>query len=345
MGMASVALVLALVWLFGFMAERFRRKQKDLHRPRLATVISVAPTGGREGDLHEMQVTLDLAGTRPRRAEIRQLMTLDWVPRPGEVVRVEQDGSTLLLVGYAEERRTPASTSEPASRTPAAEVSSPKIVEAAELSPSLRDHGRLAIATVLEARPNGAGMTRFTLEMDAIHVPKRSVLLLQRLPEQPYTAGDRVYLLVNPKKTDSMVLLPPEATGGQKLPREMSRLDPYVLGPEMLRHGARGQGVVLAATPVSLAPEMELRGFHRFRLRFRIEPEAGLPPFEAEQTITLTRPEKIRRMAVPGALVPIRFDAADPQCFTTDSLALGYDDPYAEALALFRDQLREAEAK
>lgn len=107
----------------------------------------------------------------------------------------------------------------------------------------------------------------------------------------------------------------------------------------------RARGVILSAAQVPLGPEYEVRGLTRFRIRFRIEPETAAAPYEAEQTITLTRPEKIPVMTTPGAIVPLRFDAADPKTFATDSLAMGYGDPYAEAVNLFREQLSTVGAR
>lgn len=205
----------------------------------------------------------------------------------------------------------------------------------------LKDHGRLAIALVVNAvAPSGGGASRLDLEIDALNAPKRHVSLLQVIEGAPYEKGDKVYLLIDPADERSMAVLPVSATGGQKLPRDMNRLDPYALGPEILRIGMKGQAAVLAADRIALGnSELEARGYNRFHLRLRVAPENGDKPFETELYITLTAPEKIQRMATPGALVPVRYDSQDHATLSIDSITMGYGDPYAETLALFRQAI------
>lgn len=322
-------------------AQRFARKQKELYEPHLATVLEISETGRSEGGLKECEVKIEIAGQEPRRATVRQWMDPEHPPRLGQVVRVVSQDGVLVLFGFTAE---PAEIVLPRTAHPAPPEDSAEddALVAAELTPELCRQGRLFIATVLDARGSASGRTRFCLEIDAIGQRPRTAELDQFLPAMTYNIGERVYLLVDPADSGVMHLLAPSEIGGQRLPKEMNRLDPYVLGPELLRNGARARGTVLSAIPVPLGPEYEVRGFHRFRLTFRIEPETDVPPYEAEQTITLTRPEKIRAMATPGAVVPLRFDALNPETFGNESLAMGYGDPYAEALDLFREQLRGA---
>lgn len=211
----------------------------------------------------------------------------------------------------------------------------------AVFTPRLRDHGKLAIALVVNAgSPSASGATHLDLEIDLLNAPKRRVSLLQVIEGLPYAKGDKLYVLIDPEDERSMAVLPLSATGGRKLPRDMNRLDPYALGPEILRAGMKGQAIILTAERVSLGnSELEARGYSRFYLRMRVRPENGDEPFEAEMHITLTAQEKIQRMANPGALVPVRYDSQDHATLSIDSIAMGYGDPYAETLALFRQAI------
>ena len=350
-GLLFVGFALLLLLMYG--AQMFARRQKELYQPHLGTVLRVTPTGTREGSLVQTEVEVEIAGTKPRRETIRQWMDAVRLPRPGQVVRVVKQDGTLVLVGFAEslvpepsQQRSSQPASEPVPPQDVPVSATPDrpnaVLAAAELTPELQNRGKLAIATVLEKHRVEGERIRFALEMDAIGKRPRAVTLEQVLPLDTFAVGERAYLLVDAQDGDRMLLLAPSQIGGQRLPREMNRLDPYVLGPALLRYGARARGTVLSATPMPLSPEHELRGFTRFRLTVRIEPEANLPSYEAEQTITLTRPEKIVAMATPGAVVPLRFDIANPETFTPDSIALGYGDPYAEALQLFREHLTGA---
>jgi hypothetical protein len=334
-----IFIAFACLLLLMYAAQRYARKQKELNVPHIATVLSIVQTSRREGDLQEVDVQIEIAGRTPRRAMVRQWMNPKHLPRPGQIVRVIKQRGALVFAGFTDEMSVP--TAPQASQVTAQQDPSLCAVIATELTPELRTQGRLGIATVIGARTNGTGSTRFILQIDSINQQRpRTVELDQALPPDTFSAGERAYLLVDSQDSTKIRLLAPAQVGGQRLPREMNRLDPYVLGPELLRNGVRARGTVLASTQVPLGPEHEVRGFTRFRLTFRIEPEiTALPPYQAEQIITLTRPDKIAAMATPGAVVPLRIDAAHPDTFTMDSIAMGYGDPYAEVLNLFREQL------
>ena len=64
---------------------------------------------------------------------------------------------------------------------------------------------------------------------------------------------DRIYLLVDPENPTSTAILPISLTGSNKLPRGANRLDALVLGPEILKTGARGQGMIEEATQIRMS--------------------------------------------------------------------------------------------
>ena len=172
-------------------------------------------------------------------------------------------------------------------------------------------------------------MVSFDLEIDAINAPKRKVTVTQAMFGEAYKLGERIYLLVDPDNADSIAIMPLSAIGGQHLPQGANRLDAVVLGPQILHEGAKAQGTILAATQIPInTPQLAAAGFTRWHLRVHIVPENGAAPYEAEQDIGFSTPEKAQRMGSVGAVVPIRYDSADPQSFVTDSMALGYPDPY-----------------
>lgn len=324
----------ALLLVLQYAARQFARKQKKLSQPHLGTVLKIAQTSEREGSLVKVEVEVEIAGRNPRRTMVRQWMKPGRLPHPGQVVRLVHQGGALLLVGFADQ-----AIDEAPREAASGQREATGVLTAAELTEDLRRHGTLSIATVQDAHLAGGGRTRLTLDIDAIGSTPRRVVLEQPIPIETYGTGERAYLLVDAGNAGAMNLLMPSQIGDQRLPREMNRLDPFVLGPQLLHKGARARGVVLSAAQVPLGPEYEVRGLTRFQIRFRIEPEIGVEPYEAEQTITLTRPEKIPTMTTPGAIVPLRFDVAHPETFATDSVAMGYGDPYAEAVNLFREQL------
>jgi hypothetical protein len=104
-----------------------------------------------------------------------------------------------------------------------------------------------------------------------------------------------------------------------------------------LREGAKATGTILAADRVPLGtPALEAQGFSRWHLRAHVVPASlDARPYDAEMTLSLTSPDKVQKMASVGAVVPIRYDSADPQSFVIDSVAMGYPDPYAAALAAY----------
>ena len=157
---------------------------------------------------------------------------------------------------------------------------------------------------------------------------------------EAYKAGERIYLLVDPDNPESIAIVPLSAVDNQRIPQGANRLDALVLGPQILHEGAKAQGTILASTQIPInTPQLAAMGFTRWHLRVHIVPEDGSTPYDAEQDISFSTPEKAQRLGTVGNTVPIRYDSNNPQSFVTDSIALGYPDPYEATLAALKVKL------
>ena len=143
------------------------------------------------------------------------------MPHPAQVVRLVHQGGALLLVGFADQ-----AAGEAPREAASGQREADGVLTAAELTEDLRRHGILSMATVQDAHVAGGGRTRFTLDIDAIGLTPRRVVL-QPVPIETYGTGERAYLLVDAGNAGAMHLLVPNQIGGQRLPREMNRLDPF----------------------------------------------------------------------------------------------------------------------
>jgi len=98
---------------------------------------------------------------------------------------------------------------------------------------------------------------------------------------------------MDPDNPDIVALMPASLTGGQQLPINANRLDPLVLGPQLLQEGAKAAGTVLSAAPQALNnPALEGKGFSKWQLMLEVRPENGSPAYQAELVISLTSSEK-----------------------------------------------------
>ncbi len=322
---------------------RMRAKIKHLTEvgvPEVATVVEISQTGTTLNQVPQMRVVLDIqqAGEAPRRVTTKQLIDLGSMPRAGDLVYVvvdPKDPNSLQIAG--------APKTQLHQPPPQPVMTDQQTLDTIGLSPRLREHGKLAVATVLAVNPGQGSATRFEIEIDAIGAPKRRVTVDQVMYGDSYSAGERVYCLVDPDDPNIVALMPLSLIGGQRLPQGANRLDAVVRGPEILRSGATAQGTVQEATQIPMHnPVLEARGFSRWHLKVHIVPDNGDPAYDAEQDITYTTQEKASRLAKVGAVVPIRYDSNDPQCFVTNSIALGYPDPYADAVKAMQDTLKQS---
>jgi hypothetical protein len=145
----------------------------------------------------------------------------------------------------------------------------------------------------------------------------------------PPDVGERVYILVDSEDPNLVALLPVSMTNGQRIPVMANRLDPLVLGPQILRDGAKATGTIVSAIQQPMNnPALEARGCSKWQLVVDVKPEDGSPLYQATLVISFTNPEKAERAARVGAEVPLRYDPMDRQTFAIDSIAMGYGDPY-----------------
>jgi ribosomal protein L7/L12 len=197
---------------------------------------------------------------------------------------------------------------------------------------ALPPEGSIGVADVLSVSSLGSGEPDVTLELDAIGAPKRRVMA--RVTEgQTLARGDRVYVVLDPADPSTVSIAPASMTGGQSLVQGANRLDPLVLGPQILKSGARAKGVVKSAESLPMAESvLAARGFSKWRLELEVTPERGWP-YRAELTTSLSTPEKAARIAHAGAQVPLRYDPEDPPTIAIDSVEMGYGNPYENVMA------------
>jgi ribosomal protein L7/L12 len=199
------------------------------------------------------------------------------------------------------------------------------------MNTALPPEGSVGVAEVLSVSSLVSGEPEATLELDAIGAPKRRVMA--RIPEgQTLARGDRVYVLLDPTDPSTVSIAPASMTGGQSLPQGANRLDALVLGPQILKSGARAKGVVKSAESLPMAESaLAARGFSKWRLELEVTPERGWP-YRAELTTSLSTPEKAARIAHAGAEVPLRYDPEDPPTIAIDSVEMGYGNPYENVM-------------
>ena len=294
----------------------------------VGTVVEIERTGTEINDMPLMRVVLDIhpAGGTRRQVTIKQLMDILSVPRAGDTVYLATDPAdpaVVLIVGGPK--------AEPITKVPAPEPTQwtdEQELDLMSLTTRLRERGIRGIATVLAVEAGEGQDTRFHLEVDSVVEAKRVVTVTQIMYRETYAVGDRAYLLIDPDDPNIIALLPLSLSGGRK-PDRNYRLDSRVLGPQLLREGAKGHATVLSAVRLS-APHVEALGYARFLLRVRIVPGDGSDAYEAERDMDISSEEKVRRWATVGSVLPVRYDWHDRTTFCCDLMSLGYPDPYLE---------------
>ena len=343
MSASIVLFVILIASLIGFFAVRpilrMRAKAKhlvDSGQAQVATVLEISQTGNMVNQLQQMRLKVEIqqAGGAPRQISFTQLVDLGSMPRAGQLVYVltdPTDPTMIMLAGAPAVQPFPIVA--PA-QTQDAELNPQQELDMAGITPRLREHGKVGVASVLAVQPAASHATTFTLEIDSVLQPKRTVTVTQLMYGESYAVGDRVYLLIDPENPGSLALMPLSLTGGTRIDPRNNRLDALALGPQLLHLGAKATGTVLSAEQGSVStPQLAAKGYVKYHLKMHIVPADGSPAFDAEQTLTFTDAEKVQRMATVGAEVPVRYDVNDRRTFATDSLAMGYPDPYEETLA------------
>jgi hypothetical protein len=334
---APILVIVLMALIFVPILRRQWRAARLLKRGEvgMARVVAVAQTGAMVNRVPEMRVVLDIerAGEMPRRVTITQLVDIGAMPRAGERVYV------LIDPAHPDHVVISPSPSGAGIAIPdgTATLDQDLLRDLVALSPRLREHWRPGIATVISVSPTATSATRIVLDLDAIGAPRRRVTITQIVDGPVPLLGERVYVLVDPDDPALVALMPASMTGGLKLPAGANRLDPVVLGPQLLQQGAKATGAVLSAAPEPLVnAALEKKGFSKWRLALEVRPENGSPTYQAGLVVSLTSPEKAARIASAGAQVPLRYDPAEPQTVTIDSIAMGYGDPYEAVRKLWQ---------
>src|SRR5712691_4865374 len=290
---------------------RMRRYLLQQGELGMARVVAISQTGTTVNRVPEMRLVLDIerAGETPRRGE-RVYVLIDPAD-PGRVMlSPSPSGAGLAAAGGTA-------------------LDQDAVRDVVALSPRLREGGKLGIATVVSVSPTATTASRIVLDLDAIGAARQRVTITQVIDGPAPSVGERVYVLADPHDPAVVALVPGSMTGGERLPATANRLDPVVLGPQLLEQGAKAGGTVLSATAMPMAnAALEKQGCSKWQLTLEVRPENGSPPYRAGLTISLTNPEKAARIADAGAQVPLRYDPSDPQTVSIDSIAMGYGDPY-----------------
>ena len=301
-----------------------------------AEVLELHQTGSMVNQVQVMRLRLrvEQGGEAPREVTCEHLIDLGVMPRVGDRVLVVVDPKDPRNVSYAGL----------ASGLDAAEVKQSGLtvtqnMDLLGVGSDLRENGVLGVGTILAIAMEGA-LAKVTVEVDSVVEPKRVLTTEQSMSEFRYGVGDRAYLFLSPTDRNALALAPLSLTGGAKLDKALNRLDPLVLGPQLLREGRKGMGTVETCEQRSVSNvALAGMGMQKWHLRMRIVPENGEAAYEAEQDVTFTTADKVARICVVGAQVPVRYDANDRMTFSTDTVAMGYADPYAATLGALKAKM------
>jgi hypothetical protein len=302
----------------------------------IAYVQNISQTGTTVNQRPEMRLSLEIEniGGQARQVEIKQLIDLGSIPRPGDRVYViidPQDPNNVVLSPIPFGNGGKVNTVDASGKsTGTIDLGNSQIKDFMALSPELRERGKPGVATVVSVIPSMGRTSQITLDIDNIGQPLKRVTITQIIDGAAPAAGTRLYYLYDPQNPDHMALSPSTISSGQNLGNGTNRLDPLVLGPQLLQLGAKAEGIIVSAKSVQLAnPMLADRGYSKWDLVLNVKPQNGTDkPYQANLTISLTSKEKADKIAHAGAVVPLRYDALNPQTISIDSIAMGYPDPY-----------------
>ena len=323
--------------VFGFIWLRGRRQKAIVEHgsPAIAEVLDCHQTHMSVNQTQVMSLTLRIpeAGGSTRDVTITQAIDFGNMPRMGDKVVAMVDKRNPANVVYGG-----LATGELANADPQWLADNQALIADINGLPTgfqntipRTDQYKPGVATILSEQPALGGKIRFTLEVDSVVKPKRTITVEQRLSDK-FDVGERVYLLVDEFNPDLVAITPLSLLKGNRIPKKMNRLDALVLGPQLLHEGKKATGTVLEATRIPLpAPLPGFPDARRYLVRFHVEPEdTAAPPYEAEQSLSFLSADRAERIAKVGAKVPLRFDWNDPRTICPDAIAMGYPDPYKE---------------
>ena len=337
-----VVVVGILFMAFQPLVKRYFNRRRLLQTGTLgvADVVSSSQTGTTVNGQPEMRVVLDLenAGGPPRRAELKQVLDLGSIPRAGDRVYVLSDPANpanvvLAPAGTAGQLRDVIAAA-PGANT----LTNDQVQDMIALTPSLQTTNNMGVIKLASVMPGPGGRTQFVGDLDAIGQPPRRVTFSQvvhggQLPP----AGARTYVFIDPANPDTIALVPPSMLGGHTLPAGANRLDPLVLGPQILKAGAKASGLITSSKEVPLGDaSLAAKGITKWELGMTITPADGQPAYPATLTISLLDASRVARMTPVGTQLPLRYDPLDPQTFSIDGPAMGYANPYDDLLKVLQ---------
>ncbi|MGZ3871302.1 MAG: hypothetical protein ACXVJD_00205 [Mucilaginibacter sp.] len=357
--MADFVIPLVVLAIIGFIIYKtfggvFKqlKNQKRLAKEgtlSVAYVKSISQTGTTVNQRPEMLLSLEIEniGGRARQVSIKQLIDLGSIPRVGDrvyVIEDPEDPDNVILspqpFGNGVNVQTVDNAGKPAGTV---DLGNSQIKDFMALSPELRERGMPGVATVVSVMPSTGRTTQITIDIDNIGQPLKRATITQIIDGQAPVPGTRLYFLYDPKNPDHMALSPANLNTGQNLGTMTNRLDPLVLGPQLLKSGAKTEGTVVSANSIDLSnPMLATLGYSKWDLVLNVKPQNGTDkPYQANLTITLTSKEKADKIAYTGATVPLRYDPLDLQTVSIDSIAMGYPDPYETVIKAFSDQMNK----
>ncbi len=315
----------------------------------VADVLSISQTGTTINQVPEMRLLLQIenAGGQPRQVEIKQLIDLGSIPRAGDRIYVLTDpknpANVVISPSPSGSGMQAALVDASGRKTGTMDMGSKEIMDYMAMAPELRERGKPGVATIVSIVPAEGRSSQITMDIDNIGQAAKRVTLTQVIDGFAPAPGTRLYYLYDPQNPDHIALAPASFTNGQTLGAGSNRLDPLVLGPQLLQLGAKAGGIVHQAKSVPMAsPVLAAKGYSKWELTLTVTPQSGTAaPYEANLTISLSSKEKADKIAHEGAEVPLRYDPMDLQTISIDSIAMGYPDPYEATLKAFNDQLSQ----
>ena len=335
-GWATIFVVVLVTVVFP--AIRALRKRKILKdgEPVLALVLSVTQTGVYSGPdpTSRVRLRIEQAGAPTREVELTQNFLIANLPRVGDAVYLKVDRIDPTRVAYmglaSEVTLALPAQSGTQKRTPN------QIQDLYAITTDLITNYKLHIGTVTATEIVAPSVKRYTVLIDSVTAPKRSVSLEQMMTGEGFTTNDRVYLFVSKSDPNSFALQPPSMTGGQKMsitgdkPGGDFRLDTTILGPQILVGGKQASAQVLTAA-VDNSDEAWLRsqGMQRREVKLHVTPADGTPAFEDESSMWFFVPAGQSSPVEQGSTIPLRLDVNNDRRYALDTLACGLPDQYA----------------
>ena len=333
-----------------FFQMRNRKRLLSEGNMAIADVLSIAQTGTTINQVPEMLLSLRIENTggQPRTVTIKQLRDLGSMPRAGDRVYVltdpkNPDNVILSPAPNGNGLTVPITDSAGKPTNATMDMSSTQAKDIFALSPDLQQRGKLGVATIVSLVPVAGNNSQVTMDIDNIAQPVKRVTITQVIDGYAPAPGTRLYFIYDPQNPDHMALSPASFSNGQTLGVGSNRLDPLVLGPQLLKDGAKATGTVTSAKPMQLASAaLAGQGYSKWDLTLDITPQSGLAkPYQANLVISLSSKEKADKIAREGAVVPLRYDPLNLQTVSVDSIAMGYPDPYEAAMKAMAIQMQQ----